>query len=191
MKRVRDLTVDDALTPTTDTHFHVPLSKRYRGDALGRRDEMRSCVHAHIVRALEVFSALATSAALHTDIPASTATVRSPTDSDGTGDSDEEKVFVLEMLGLDTSSDEEQPDKDCAPVINTISDQYSTSPPSFAQLDSGATKSISSCPNLFSYILLTPDTRIRVVDDHELSGVIGEGPLELKLRPFFSSICGT
>ena len=63
-------------------------------------------------------------------------------------DSDEEKTFVLEMLGLDKSSDE-----DCDLVVNKVSDQYSASPPSFAQLDSGATKSISPRPDLFSYIL--------------------------------------
>jgi hypothetical protein len=87
-------------------------------------------------------------------------------------DSDEEKTFVLEMLGLDKSSDE-----DCDLVVNKVSDQYSASPPSFAQLDSGATKSISPRPDLFSYILLTPDTRIRVANGRELGGVIGEGPL--------------
>jgi hypothetical protein len=68
--------------------------------------------------------------------------------------SDEEKAFVLEMPGLDTSSDE-----DCDLVVNKVSHQYSASPPSFDQLDSGTTKSISSRPDLFSYIWLAATNR--------------------------------
>jgi hypothetical protein len=194
MKRVRDLAADDVRTPTTDGSFHVPLAKRYKEDASSRRHEMRMCMHAHILRALEVFSVIATTAALRTNTPASAAAEEHLTDSnaaDGSkdgrddsdeektfDDSDEEKTFVLGLLGLDTGSDEEYD-----LTVNKLSNQYSASPSSFAQLDSGATKSISSCPDLFSYILLTPDTRIRVADGHELSGVIGEGPLGTNTGP--------
>jgi hypothetical protein len=130
------------------------------------------CVHAHILRALEVFSVIATTATLHTDTPASAAAEERLADSSIADESDEEQAFVLGLLGLDTNSDEEYD-----LTVNKLSNQYSASLPSLAQLDSGATKSISSCPNLFQYILLTPDTRIKVADGHELGGVIGEGPL--------------
>ena len=73
MKRLRDLAADDVRTPTTDGSFHIPLAKRYKEDASSRLDEMRMCVHAHILRALEVFSVIATTAALHTNTPASAA----------------------------------------------------------------------------------------------------------------------
>ena len=172
MKRLRDLAADDVRTPSTNGSFHIPLAKRYRGDAPTRRDEMRMCVHAHILRALEVFSVIATTATLHTDTPASAAAEERLADSSIADESDEEQAFVLGLLGLDTNSDEEYD-----LTVNKLSNQYSASLPSLAQLDSGATKSISSCPNLFQYILLTPDTRIKVADGHELGGVIGEGPL--------------
>ena len=53
---------------------------------------------------------------------------------------------------------------------------------SLAQLDSSATKSISSRPDLFSHILPTPDARVRVADGRELGGIIGEGPLKQQIR---------
>jgi hypothetical protein len=62
------------------------------------------CVHAHILRALEVFSVIATTADLHTNTPASEALL---CDSNTAGDSDEEKAFVIGLLGLDTDSDED------------------------------------------------------------------------------------
>jgi hypothetical protein len=167
MKRLRDLAPDDVRSSTTNGSFHIPLAKRYKEDAFTRREEMRMCVHAHILRALEVFSVIATSAALHTNTPASEALLCDSNTADDS-DSDEERAFVLGLLGLDTDSDED----DNTLTVNKLSNRYSASPPSLAQLDSGATKSISSCPNLFKYILLTPDTRIRVADGHELSGVI-------------------
>jgi hypothetical protein len=128
MKRLRDLAADDVRTPTTNGSFHIPLAKRYRGDAPTRRDEMRMCVHAHILRALEVFSVIATTATLHTDTPASAAAEERLADSSIADESDEEQAFVLGLLGLDTNSDEEYDLTErvcCLLVLNLVSSTLS------------------------------------------------------------------
>ena len=174
MKRRRDLSDDDVITPTGDPAFHVPLVKRYKDDALSRGEEMRMCMHTHLIRAFEVFAVLA--AAAHTPSHTVSAnTVASTTEGSNESDesvvSEDDDTFVKGLLGLDNNFD-----ADCNHV-DKVSDEYSESPVSFAQLDSGATKSVSSRSDLFSHIRLTPDARIRVADGRELGGIIGEGPL--------------
>jgi hypothetical protein len=174
MKRRRDLSDDDVITPTGDPAFHVPLVKRYKDDALSRGEEMRMCMHTHLIRAFEVFAVLA--AAAHTPSHTVSAnTVASTTEGGNESDesivSEDDETFVHGILGLDNNFD-----ADCNHV-DKVSDAYSESPVSFAQLDSGATKSVSSRSDLFSYIRLTPDAQIRVADGRELGGIIGEGPL--------------
>ena len=71
-------------------------------------------------------------------------------------------------------------DDDCD-TVNEVSTPYSVSPsPTFAQLDGGATKSISFCSELFPHIHPSPDARVRVADGRELGEDLGEGSLNRK-----------
>jgi hypothetical protein len=165
MKRRRDLSDDDVVTPTNDPAFHVPLVKRYKDDAISRGEDMRMCVHAHLICAFEIFAVLAVATHTHSHTVSENtvaSTTESSNDSNESVVSEDDETFVNGLLGLDTNFDH----------VDKVSDEYSASPVSFAQLDSGATKSVSSCSDLFSYIRLTPDVRIRVADGRELGGVI-------------------
>ncbi len=206
MRRKRDLGPHDVLAATTDAEFHVPLQKRFRHDASSRREEMTMCMHAHIIRALDVLSALSEAThmsravvACARDTPgaasdtastcaevaqacvrdthgaasdtASTCAEVAQAESETESDDD---AWFYSLLGLGDSCDDSSD-------VNVQSISKDTCPySSLAQLDGGATKSISSRSDLFSHIDPTPGARVRVADGRALGGSIGEGPLNAK-----------
>ena len=199
MKRKLDLRAKDVLLGVDDPAFQVP--KRRQPGEWTRQNEVNRLVHRHLLGAFDTLAAIQEVAcewpaaadtkletlAIDSDIPAFTEHdsesvrailgINTNANCESGNESDSASESLRAILGLsdDDSDSEASASSPSFSVSNKHDSHYSES---FAQIDTGATKTVSSRTDLFHPNSLSPtQTRVQVADGRDIGGTVHSGTL--------------